>query len=75
MRKTARLLVEREGIEVREEREVHARLLREGEVRNSGCCVRLLWCTAVFVLFCVCVLICAVLLLAVLSKVTIVVQR
>ncbi len=48
---------------------------RQVEARKSGLCERLLWVVCVAVLFGVCVVFCSVLLLASLSKVTIVLQK
>ncbi len=63
---------DREDGDGREGRVVQGRQRREVVGRESGLCSRLLWCLCAFVLFGVCVLLCAVLLLTCLSKVSIV---
>jgi hypothetical protein len=63
---------DREGGDDREGRVVKGTHRSEVGARDSGLCARLLWWLCAFVLFGVCVLVCAVLLLTCLSKVSIV---
>ena len=66
---------DREGGDGREGRVDQGPHRREVGARESGLCARLLWCVCAFLLFGVCVLLCAVLLLTLLSKVSIVIHE
>jgi hypothetical protein len=61
--------------DIRREREKQQRKRRQVEARESGFCVRLRWYVCAVWVFVVCVLFCAVLLLASLSKVRLVVHK
>ncbi len=66
---------DREGENGREGRVDQGTHGREVGARESGLCARLLWCLCAFLVFGVCVLLCAGLLLALLSKVSIVIHE
>jgi hypothetical protein len=61
--------------DIRAERGEQQRTRRQVEVEEAGFCARLLWFVCAALVFVVCVCVCAVLLLASLSKVSLVVNK